>query len=463
MSGKNLPSRILAYFLISFAILSCNMNNSHSRLVKAVNEMKIIDTHEHFNPESDRGSSVNFFTLAIGYLQADMVSSGMSDSELTFMLDDKNPSGDRWKIFDKYWDNVKNTGYGKCFSSTVKGLFGIDSLNHNTFDLINQKMKASAGDKEWYRHVLKDISGIDVSIVDPLGKNAENVNDYPPEFFVRVRRFDSFVQVNRNFIGSLEMKYGIKVRNLEDYLRSLDLAFEQAVTRDGIIGIKTGLAYGRKMYFEDTPLVIAETLFGKFMKGQDLEKEDKKALDDFMMHQVVARAEKYNLPVQIHTGILSRNFNNSNPIENTNAILLSNLFLKYRKAKFVIFHGSYPYMAELTYLAKHYPNVYIDMCWMFIISPPASKAYLEEWLSTVPSNKIMGFGGDCSVEWAAGHSKMAREIISEVLIKMIDEGKMSEDEAIEIAQRLLRKNAIALYRLKKSDGKWKVNNSLKML
>jgi predicted TIM-barrel fold metal-dependent hydrolase len=181
--------------------------------------------------------------------------------------------------------------------------------------------------------------------------------------------------------------------------------------------------------------------------------EETRKLADFMFHQIVERAGKYDLPFQIHTGILSRNYH-KNPIQNTNAIHLSNLFYKYRNTKFVIFHGSFPYMDELTYLAKHYPNVYIDMCWMYIISPSASRRYLEDWLMTVPVNKILAFGGDVSVEWAYGHSVMAREAVSEVLSKMVNKGCFSSDEAVVIAQKLLRDNAIDLFKLKKNGDNW---------
>ena len=106
-------------------------------------------------------------------------------------------------------------------------------------------------------------------------------------------------------------------------------------------------------------------------------------------------------------------------------------------------------------LAKHYPNVYIDMCWMHIISPAASKRYLEEWLLTVPSNKIMAFGGDASVEWTYGHSVIARINVTEVLTKMVNDGYYSESEAITIAEKILRTNAIELFNLEKSDNQWR--------
>ena len=448
---------MVCLIMVCFSVqYSCNSGRSATfqKIKRAVDAIWIVDTHEHFGKETSRIESVvDFFSLVIGYLQADMLSSGMSNDELTFMLDNKKPLEERWKVFYPHWEKAKNTGYGLCLQATVKGLFDIDDINKNTFPEINRKMVESNKKVGWYQHVLKDKSHIDVSIVDPLANYPPTLANYPADFFVRVKRFDDFIVVNSNNFTALEKQYDVKISSLSDYLNVLDKAFDKAV-EEGNVGVKSGLAYGRKLHYEDVPRDEAELLFSRVDKfPQVLNKDDFRKLEDFMFHQVIARAEKYGLPIQIHTGSLSRNFR-SNPIENTNAAHLSNLFVKYKKAKFVIFHGSYPYMAELSYLAKHYPNVYIDMCWMHIISPSSSTRYLEEWLFTVPSNKIMAFGGDASVEWAFGHSVLARKIVTETLVKMVNDGYYTEDEAIVIAERILRKNAIDLFKLEKKNNNW---------
>jgi len=178
--------------------------------------------------------------------------------------------------------------------------------------------------------------------------------------------------VRRENIAAIEKHYRESISLLSDYLNILDIAFKKAIDEEGIIGIKSEIAYYRTLHFEDVPRNETELLFRKVIMSQTLDKSDQKKLEDFMMHQVIEHAVKYELPIQIHTGILAGNFNN-NPIQNANATNLINLFLKYREAKFVLFHGNFPYMGELAYLAKQYPNVYIDMCWMHIVAPSASK------------------------------------------------------------------------------------------
>jgi len=117
--------------------------------------------------------------------------------------------------------------------------------------------------------------------------------------------------------------------------------------------------------------------------------------------------------------------------------------------KFVLFHGGYPYGGELASLAKNFRNVYIDLCWLYIISPSYSERYLHEWLETIPANKIMAFGGDYhNVENVYGHLLFAKEVIGNVLIDKVQMKYFSEEEALKIAKMMLHDNAVNLFQLK---------------
>jgi len=165
-----------------------------------------------------------------------------------------------------------------------------------------------------------------------------------------------------------------------------------------------------------------------------------------MMHQVLDLAKEFDLPVQIHTGLQA---GNGNDITNSNPTHLINLFMEYPEVNFCLFHSSYPYGGELSVLAKNFPNVFIDMCWTPVISPSYSIRYLNEWLETVPANKIMVFGGDYSVvELVYAHSVFARRIVAKVLIDKVKTGYFSEEEAKYIALKLLRENALEIFKLK---------------
>jgi len=83
-----------------------------------------------------------------------------------------------------------------------------------------------------------------------------------------------------------------------------------------------------------------------------------------------------------------------------------------------------------------------------VISPAVGRRALDEWLETVPGNKIMAFGGDYRIpEGAYAHAVMAREVVAKVLAAKVEEGYFSEGEAKTLAKRLLHDNAYELFRL----------------
>ena len=119
-----------------------------------------------------------------------------------------------------------------------------------------------------------------------------------------------------------------------------------------------------------------------------------------MQHAVIRAAVDLNLPIQIHTGMQT---GSGNVIANSRPSLLTNLFMRYQKARFDIFHAGYPYHSELAVLTKNFPNVYANLCWLPIISPWMAERVLSEWLEVIPISKIFAFGGDYTiVEGALG-------------------------------------------------------------
>ena len=162
-----------------------------------------------------------------------------------------------------------------------------------------------------------------------------------------------------------------------------------------------------------------------------------------MFHHVVRLCDAHKIPMQIHTGLHA---GNGNFIENSRPVHLTNLFFLYPQVKFDLFHIGYPYQGELSVLAKLFPNVYVDLCWAHIVSPGATRRALQDFLETVPVNKIFGFGGDYRYpELSYAHAKMARRNIALTLAERVESGFCTEDEALEIAHMLLRDNPAQLF------------------
>ena len=400
-----------------------------------------MDTHEHLMSEEHRlGSKLDLFYLFPHYASSDLFSAGMAPDVLNEIRNPDLPLEDRWILFEPYWRHVRTTTYGRALISAARRLFGIHDINDETYGELSEKI-AQSNRPGWYRYVLKEEARIEVSLECGETTNVDG------EFFAPVINFEAFITPrSRGEMEAIGERMGVGIHSLDDFKAALDASFEEQVA-GGMVGVKIGLAYSRTLRFDKVSASGAEDIFCRIYSGlgKGVSWEEAKPLQDHMVHHLIGLAIKHDLPIQIHTGIQE---GNGNIITNSNPTLLTNLFLEYREAKFDIFHGSYPYCSELSVLAKNFQNVFLDMCWLHVISPTVSKRMLHEWIETVPSNKIMAFGGDyVIVEGAFAHSMLARKIVAEVLSEKVKEGYFSREDALRVADCVLRENAWNLFRL----------------
>ena len=418
------------------------------RIGEFINNMKVVDTHEHLgSPEKYKKSGqLDFMMLLFHYADDDIKSAGMSKKDFETLLTDSLTVIEKWNTIKPYWEASSNTAYNRAALLTADKLFGIKNIDETTVVELSDKIR-KAYQTDWYNDVLKNKCNIEYVVLD-----GEDRSFGDPKMFRYVKRFgEFFFATSHKKIEAIAKQQNYEIKTLDDFESALSIAFHKAMDKD-FVAVKVGIAYERSLFFEDVSKEKATEIFNKILALPNNESlqyngSDIKPLQDYMMHRLLDLARATNTPVEFHTGLQS---GDGNTIENANPALLSNLFLKYRTVKFVLFHGGYPFGGELATLAKNFRNVYLDMCWLYIISPSYSERYLHEWLETVPANKIMAFGGDfLNVEGVYGHLLFARQIVSNVLIAKVRDGYFTEDEALKIAQLILHDNAIQLLKLDK--------------
>jgi predicted TIM-barrel fold metal-dependent hydrolase len=404
-----------------------------SEIKNYVDSIKVVDTHEHLMEENER-LALGYDPLVVllpHYLSSDLISSGMELKELNLLRSSDALLEDRWKSFLDYWVEVENTGYAQAIKIAARDLYGVEEFSVDSWRKLRDSMK-NFHKKGLYEHVLKTKSGIDLSIND---------------------------------VSSVEMdgRFNVPVMNF-DLLNALKKHYDSVANK--IVGVKIGLAYERILSFEKTERAEAEKVFNRIYRTKTFESvevmpygsrplsrnvpsgidfAEAKPLQDYMVHLIIQLASRYGHPVQIHTGLHE---GNENIINHSNPALLVNLFMEYPEVKFDVFHAGYPYFRELATIAKNFPNVYPDLCWIHVVSPKAARIILSEWLDMVPSNKILAFGGDYRfVEGVYGHIKIARRNIVKVLNEKVEEGEIELKQAYTIAKKILRDNALKLFSL----------------
>jgi hypothetical protein len=429
-------------------------SNPYSTIKKHIKGIRVIDTHEHLPSEKERIAEevdvlATFFQY---YASSDLISAGMPEEEFLKIWDTSNTLDVRWEIFEPWWEKTRNTSYARALEIAARDLYHVEGISSDTYQTLSQRMK-ERNREGLYAWVLKEMSGIDVSILN-MG-----FYDVDRSLFAPVLEFNDILRAtDRTDIEAIGRSEGGPIHNLKDLCNAVKAKFDRL--QGAVVGVKIPTAYNRPIFFKKTTFSEAEEAFNEiyrtrlFKRIEVPPKGDKRVpadvgaeklipLQDYLVHIIVQEAETRRLPIQIHTGLQE---GNENIITNSKPTHLVNLFMEYKDALFDVFHGGSPYCGELGVLAKNFPNVYIDMCWMYVISESRTRSALSEWLDEVPANKIMGFGGDYAfIEGVYGHAVMAKENIARVLASKVDERAFSIDEAKKYATWILRDNPMRLF------------------
>ena len=301
-----------------------------------------------------------------------------------------------------------------------------------------------------YKFVLKDRARIRYCMNDDYW-NAVPVRQ-DPAYFRYAHKFDRFAApITPAGLQRLEQASGVSVTSLAGLKKAMETSFEQGLAA-GMIAVKSTMAYERNLRFEEVSEADAARTFESLISGrvkappEGFERQQNRPfrqMEDHMYHYLISLVKEHRLPMQIHTGLHA---GNGNFIQNSNPADLTNILFLYPDVQFDLFHIGYPYQGEISVLAKSFPNVNADFCWMHIVSPHAARQALHTMLDMVPASKIFGFGGDYRYpELSYAHLVMARRNIAQVLAERVEARNITETEATELGRWMLVDNPARLY------------------
>jgi hypothetical protein len=407
------------------------MSSIYVKISEIIADMHVIDTHEHTYPQelvAGRGPSiVDIF-----------------EGAYIFWIAKPPAKRDDFKSLVKSVKEISGSAFYKACSIAIKDIYGvdIDPPSEEAFMEASKLIREAYENKYWVRKVFAEYSLIDKALWDPYWDIWRE--SFDPELFKPVFRINSLLfgygrgvkDHNGNNPYVFEELLNLKVETFEDYIDLVDRVLEEAKRR-GYVALKSALAYDRPILFEDVGREEAERVFNK--RGLGLTSRDIKLFQDFILHRILSKASELDLPVQFHTGLAL--------IDGSNPINLVNVIRKYSNVDFILFHGGYPWIREAAAIAMSFQNVYIDFCWLPIISPSACRLLLREVIELGLSGRAM-WGGDCWVAEATyGALKLFKNILSEVLYEMVSKGYLKFDESLEIASKILRENATRIFRI----------------
>src|SRR5262249_52483256 len=185
---------------------------------------------------------------------------------------------------------------------------------------------------------------------------------------------------------------GIEVRDLESLRQAMAALFDTYGAF--AIAVKAQHAYNRTLRWEErADADAARALAATLAAGSGtVDEATRLCLGDWCWARGVELAIQHNLPFKIHTGYYAGT--GRMPVERIRGGNLCALLTRSPEAGFVLMQIASPYNDELVALAKHYPNVWVALCWAWSIAPYGGADFVRRFLHAVPANKLFAFGGD---------------------------------------------------------------------
>ena len=426
-------------------------SETREKLAPAIAEMPVFNHHEHAWPSFSRSEAPLLdlpSLIGAGYLTGDLLAVGYVPApDVNAYLEEQGDAYSQgveraWSALLPYLEKVRNTSYFRSVARTLEDVFGIsqDDIFSERWRQASDRMLAYSREHRGRAAALSACIGIRATVVDVMrGSGVIPEGETDGDCYLFVERLDSFIHEELGLPQLLE-KHNAK--HFDEWLTHFDEAFQRALTA-GVAGFKSTLAYCRRIEYADPSEQEAARVFERGVLAAA--PAEQVIYQDFLVNRLCRLCVAADVPLQIHSGIQA---GIGNTLENARPTCLTSMFQRHPDLRVDLFHGGYPWFRQAGLMAKYFPNVYIDGCWLSHISPEAYRLALRSWLDTVPYTKIFAFGGDHHVfECTCGALALARELIADVLAEMVDEGHFSMEFALEIARAILYENGARFWRL----------------
>lgn len=410
-----------------------------------IQQTPLVDTHEHMSREeaylSDSPDILS--QLFQNYVGADLFVAGATQEALSKLSDKDDPDvAARFAGVQEAWSRAQFTGYGEAVSIIAKELYNIDELTPDSIAAAQEKNAAFNQPGERLR-LLRDEANL-----DHIQTDAFSIQVIPdesgPDFFFNDISWAAMCSGQPNHEEIAEHT-GLEITDLPSLKRVMETIFQKFSSN--AIAVKAQHAYNRTLRWQERSDSEAAGALDIYLRdGEEIEESARLCLGDWCWARGVELCIENDLPMKLHTGYYAGH--SRMPVDYIRSGNLCPLLAKYPDARFVLMHIAYPYTEELVALAKHYPNVYADLCWAWSINPYSSMEFVRRFIHAAPANKLFLFGGDTGFPGAAlAYAKQARTWFARTIQAEISDGLLTESQAIGLARRYMRDNQYECFRV----------------
>jgi hypothetical protein len=421
---------------------------------EAVENVKIIDTHEHF---SDSASIINeganlFSILPRSYVGFFDFYPGLRGNLLQFTkypdLQERSYAKLR-QFIDSYHEHefvgVIDAGIKHLHGESIKG------MTEDAFNRLNRSIETAYAEQHYRDRILKGL-GVTRSICDVPhhagGLGSGLAEDFDPSLYKPAMRINSLLfgfDIDAWSPGTCLMKImadELKVipavpSTFADFLECVDKIIDWSPGK--VTSFKCASAYERTIDFGPArdaargtaKWKAAEGAFGKpFAKSTERERL---AFGDVVMHHVLGRIEGMGIPLQFHTGTAI--MPGSHP-ENVEPLIAA-----YPGLDFTLLHCGFPWADETIGIIKRHANAYGEMVWLQMLSKEAATTFLARVIAEGLERKVIAFGGDCAcIEGSTGALLVLKQVVKAAIARCVKQKKVRTDDVEQLVDALFYRN-----------------------
>lgn len=400
------------------------MAGNYEKLLKYMDGMKVFNTHSHHYPQSE---------------QVDM--DLMKMLHLTYLKDDIKEGKIEEGVLEDFIERMKYNSYFTWLEKGIQTLYDIkEPLKIENIEKTDTAIKKAYGTFGHNIRVLEDECCYEHMIVDAYWKPGE-VSDMS-DIFLSAYRINMYLYgynrsaTDHNGNNPYQVNQWESVKSLDEYIAFMHEELEKQIHK-GCVALKCAAAYDRGLNFRKTNKENAEKAFQLGKNQEFIRKEEVIDFQNYIFYDICKFAAEHQIPVQCHTGL--------GLLYQTSAIYLQEVISDNPNTKFVLFHGNYPWMDDLCGLVCTYRNVYVDFCWLPIISTCEAGRFLEKIMDIGDISKICWGCDTWLAEDSYGALLAMKHVLGTVLGKKIDSGMLNYQSAEKICQKILFENANQLY------------------
>ena len=336
----------------------------------------------------------------------------------------------------RYLEKVRYKSFFRSLQNALTRLYGFsEELSPDNWDTYSETIAKRHKDPAWQISILTDICRYETTILDAYWEpGSKNVH---PDVFNSTFRVDSlFFGYDKNVLdhdgNNAYRFYGAEYDNIDDYMDFVKKLIAEKIAA-GSVCLKNAIPYDRNVKYK----LVGKSEENRVFQRSGYTQEDVVNFQDYFFHEVCGVAAELNVPVQCHTGM--------GCLDNTRAINMLELIRQHPKTKFSLMHGSFPWCGDiLAYLDLH-PNVFVDICWLPLLSPSVAENMLHGLIEVGTSDRVVWGCDTWTSEESFGARLALNDVLARVLKDKIKRGYFGLADSEIVAGNILRNNAHALF------------------